>query len=59
MVLTLELPFRQPDFLRLYAQRFGALPSWFVEISPHSARRLARRALKNGVPLTWADAEEA
>lgn len=58
MVLTLELPFRQPDFFKLYVQRFGALPAWFAEISSATARRLARQAVQTGVPLTLADCSE-
>lgn len=68
MVFTLELPIPAAPFaatinttrtgddpLHAYAERFGALPAWFDEISAGSARTLARQALRRGVPLTPAD----
>lgn len=53
MVDTLELPIRPltPDPLIAYERRFGALPAWFVEVAAAEARRLARKALRSGVPL--------
>ncbi|MCE1172219.1 hypothetical protein [Azovibrio restrictus] len=55
MVITLELPFVQPDPLQGYVRRFGDLPAWFDELSPGTARQLARQALRRGTPLAQAD----
>ena len=58
MVLTLELPVRpaNDDPLLAYERRFGALPFWLDQLSRPEARALARLALRQGRPLTAADA---
>ncbi len=58
MVLTLELPVRpaNDDPLFAYERRFGALPFWLDQLSRPEARALARLALRQGRPLTAADA---
>ena len=58
MVQTSELPVAhaaQHDPLRAYEAHFGALPSWFDEISEAVARSLALYSLRRGAPLSPAD----
>lgn len=58
MAQIFELPVAhtaQHDPLRAYEAHFGALPSWFDEISVAVARSLALHSLRRRVPLSPAD----